>query len=460
MVWGYQPAPMRALFSPQRPFDPARLPFFYGWVIVAVSTLGVIMSIPGQTMGVSVFTDWLITETGLTRLGLANAYLAGTLTSGLLLPFGGTLLDRWGARALVVLCSFGLGLTLVLMSQVGRLIHALGGAEIVAFAALVLCFVLLRFSGQGMLTMVSRTMLGKWFERRRGLVAGLSGLFVAFGFASAPLALSWGIDRAGFRGAWLALALVVGVGMSLVGWLFYRDNPEECDLCMDGDARGAEAARRASGESPEPEPDLTRAQAVRTLPFWTVTLALAFQALLITAVTFHIVDIGALAGLDRAHVVALFLPIAVISTAVGFLAGWAADRVPMRALVLVMMLGQGLGVACAAWLREPAFFWLTALGLGISGGLFGPLSTVALPRFFGRLHLGSIAGIQMMAIVIGSALGPSLLALSKSFTGQYADGLYLGCILPLSGLVLALVTKDPRPAPLTLAGRPRHQRPG
>ena len=42
------------------PFKPRSVPFFYGWVVVAVGSLGVAMSIPGQTLGVSVFTDSLI----------------------------------------------------------------------------------------------------------------------------------------------------------------------------------------------------------------------------------------------------------------------------------------------------------------------------------------------------------------------------------------------------------------
>ena len=49
------------------PFAPSRLPFFYGWVIVFAATIGSIFSIPGQTMGFSVFTDVLIEELGLSR---------------------------------------------------------------------------------------------------------------------------------------------------------------------------------------------------------------------------------------------------------------------------------------------------------------------------------------------------------------------------------------------------------
>ena len=47
-------------WRPDYPFSPARLPFFYGWVVVVATTLGLIASIPGQTMGFSVFADILI----------------------------------------------------------------------------------------------------------------------------------------------------------------------------------------------------------------------------------------------------------------------------------------------------------------------------------------------------------------------------------------------------------------
>ena len=64
--------------SGRQPFDPARVPFYYGWVVLVVGTVGILASVPGQTAGVSVFTDDLIETTGLSRLQLANAYLIGT----------------------------------------------------------------------------------------------------------------------------------------------------------------------------------------------------------------------------------------------------------------------------------------------------------------------------------------------------------------------------------------------
>ncbi len=433
---------------------PAKLPFFYGWVIVVASVLGVLTSIPGQTIGVSVFTDHLIEATGLSRLQLANAYLFGTVTSGCLLPFGGKLLDRLGARRIAVLASIGLGLTLVYLTVCDRLSLFFSAflpftSPTIAAVLLVIGFVCLRFCGQGMLTMTSRTMLGKWFDRRRGQVSGIEGIFVAFGFAIAPYFFSQSIAVLGWRGTWLSLAVIVGVGMSSIGWLLFRDNPEVCGLRMDGDpvvsSSAADLNKTPLNEASESAVlwGMPRRQALGTLAFWAVTLAFMSQALSITGITFNIVSIGAEMGIAEADMVRIFVPIAVVSTAVGYGVGVACDRVRIQYLFIFMMISQAIGIATIANLDRP---WMTipaVVGLGISGGCFGTLSTVVLPRFFGRAHLGAIAGVQMMAVVIASAIGPSLLASSKSITGSYASGLYACCLFAPVVVGLMLFVKTP-----------------
>jgi len=443
-------APLSSIFRPNFPFAPDKLPFFYGWVILAASVLGVMTSIPGQTIGVSVFTDHLIEATGLSRLDLSNAYLVGTLTSGCLLPFGGKLLDKLGARRVAVLASVGLGLTLCYLALCDRLSQSLSNilplaATTTAAILLTLGFISLRFCGQGMLTMTSRTMLGKWFERRRGQVSGIVGIFVSFGFSSAPFFFSEAIAQFGWRETWLRLAVIVGLGMSSIGWLLFRDNPEICGLRMDGDA---EPRALQEGDSSKAASDqmwgLTRREAISTLTFWATTLAFASQALSITGITFHVVSIGAELGISEPRMVTIFIPISVVSTAVGFLVGVACDRVRLQYIFMFMMLGQAMGIAAIAnldtsWMLIPA-----TLGLGISGGCFGTLTSVVLPRFFGRAHLGAISGVQMMAIVIASAIGPSMLANVQTVTGSYRGGLYACCVF--APIVIALMFMIQPPA--------------
>lgn len=61
--------------------NPKKFPFFYGYVILFIGSLGVLASVPGQTIGVSVFTDPVKDALGLTRNQFSNAYMFGTLLS-------------------------------------------------------------------------------------------------------------------------------------------------------------------------------------------------------------------------------------------------------------------------------------------------------------------------------------------------------------------------------------------
>jgi len=421
-------------------------------VIAAVGSIGVLMSIPGQTMGVSVFTDPLLESTGLSRFALSNTYLVGTVMSGLLLPWGGIWFDRFGARAMAIAACLGLGATLCFLSVADRVAHALAGLHgalsgpAVAAVVLALSFTALRFSGQGMLTMVSRAMVSKWFERRRGQVAGLVGVVINFGFSLAPVLLGAWLAASGWRGAWREMAVAIGIGFAAVAWLLFRDNPEECGLRMDG--ASASASEDSGPVTPhvqrQPEPEYTRAQAVRTLVFWVVAFGLGVQSMVYTGITFHIVDLGAEHGLAQAHVLSLFIPTAAISTSMGFVVGYATDRIRIQWLIMAMMVCQAAGFIGFANLDEPALRYLGVAGWGLSGGFYGPLTTVAIPKLFGRRHLGAISGAMMSTLVIASALGPSGLALSKVGLGGYAPGLLGMCALSAVVFALAPIARVPK----------------
>jgi MFS family permease len=306
----------------------------------------------------------------------------------------------------------------------------------------------LRFAGQGLLTMTSRTVMGKWFERRRGLASAIMGTAIAGGFGVTPWLFGEVLDGFGWRGAWLLMAAVVGIGMGLIAWLLVRDNPEECGLEMDGGA--AESADAPAGKRREPRVEVrtyheaTRGQALRTVAFWATSGALAVQGLVITGITFHLEAIGAESGLGRDASRMLFMPMAVVATIVGALAGLACDYVRIKWLLITMGCFQALGFAASAHLDRSLGWWLAVVGLGFSGGFFGPISSVAMPRFFGRANLGAINGVQMMVMVLSSAIGPSFLALFERYGGSFGPGLYWSCAFPLVVSIVALWATNPQ----------------
>ena len=277
------------------PFPAARTPIFYGWVIAAVSTLGFLLSVPGQTMGMAVFADTFIVEFGLTRTELSTAYLFGTIASALLLPQAGRWYDRHGARVLLVGAPLLLGIMVLFISSIDLLVSMLVPLLAlplvwVSFPLILFGYFGVRFAGQGVLTSASRNVLLVWFERRRGLVTGLRGVFVSLGFSVSPLVLAFMIDAFGWRGALWVLAASVLI-FALLALFTVRDKPEVCELRADGEPH--DAAPQAHGQRRQ---ERSTADARRDPVFWLYAAAFSMHALFGTAVTFHVVAIFAEAG--------------------------------------------------------------------------------------------------------------------------------------------------------------------
>lgn len=403
------------------PFAPAKFPFFYGWVVLAFGTLGMLMSVPGQTVGVSVFTDFLIDELMIPRNLLSLAYLVGTIGSALLMTRAGKLYDRLGPRLMGVGISLLLALVLVYLSFSDKLTGSVrrmfpSAGVIVPFVITAAGFFFVRFSGQGSLTLLSRNMVMEWFEKRRGFANAILGVAVSFGFSYAPRLLDTLIARFGWQNAWRIMALVIGGGFSIIVFLLFRDKPEDHGLLPDGNK---EVKIRKVHAETKAVKDFTLREARRTYPFWIFTLALLMAALIVTAITFHIVSIFESAGLPRTSAIGVFLPSSFIAVAFQFFGSWISDFIKLRYILLMQL--AGLIILCVGIIIiGPGFpVIVIIIGLGINQGLFGVTSNVTWVRFFGRKHLGAVSGFATAWGVAGSAVGPYVFSLAYGRAGSY-----------------------------------------
>lgn len=418
------------------PFNPAKVPFFYGWVILVAATIGVLVSAPGQTMGVSTFTDYLLDNIGLSRNQLSTAYMVGTIGSSLILTYAGKMYDKYGARWVGMAVSFLLAGVLLLLSQSDYIIRFfipdIQSTFYPAFAMAILMFLffMLRFSGQGVLTMVSRNMLMKWFVARRGLVNGISSVFVALGFSIAPLSFDMIIQGTSWRTAWVLMAVVIGTIFALFVFVFYRDNPEDVGLIPDGEKHKSKHAN----VSIQPVRQYTSKEARNTVSFWIFAITLSLYSLYITGFSFHLVSIFEKADLSRDKALHVFIPVSVMSVSISMIGGWISDRIKLKYLLYIMLFGEIVALFCLGNLNGGLFYWGYIFGNSLASGLFNVLVAVTWPRFFGRENLGQISGFVMSLIVFGSALGPVLLSLSLSITGSYHPAFFV-----LATIVLILI---------------------
>jgi len=435
--------------NPDRPFSPSKTPIFYGWIVLGFGSLGMLMSIPGQTVGVSVFTDYLIEALSLSRNSISMAYLVGTVSSALMLSSAGKAYDKYGARLPAIIVSVLLAGTLVYLSVVDHI--SLGIVKIlsnpapvirtvVPFTAICIGFFALRFLGQGTLTMISRNMVMKWFEKKRGIANAVLGITISLGFSIAPRILDGAIANFKWRGAWQIIAGFLLLFGSMA-YLFYRDDPQTAGLQPDG--KTVPGKRRRQHIESLPSRDFTLRETKRTYSFWFFNIALALSALLVTAFTFHVISIFQESGMDRTAAVNIFLPASLIAVTSQFIGSWASDYIKLKYIGFVQLLGILLLSAGIFFLEKNIGYLLVISGMGLTQGMMGITSTITWPRFYGLRYLGAVSGYAMAWTVAGSALGPYLFSLAFVVLGSYDSGALLCGGIGLLGLLGVFFVKKP-----------------
>ena len=410
-----------------------RAPLFYGWIVVAAGALGVMMTLPGQTTGVSIFIDHLIADLGLTRSGVSTLYLFGTLGGSLFLPFVGRFVDRRGPRVAVVAVAAAFALACVWMGNVR-------GA-----ATLLVGFTLVRALGQGALSLVSLHVVAIWFVRRRGIAIGLVGIGMALATATFPTLIESLIEGAGWRNAYMLLGLAVALTIVPVGGLVFRDRPERYGVAPDGapeggatsTPEGGATSAEGRGSRARRERHYTADQARRTLTFWVFLSGLFLGSTLGTGLVFHHYSILAEGGLERALAARTFVFYGITAALANLATGALITRIAPRFLLSAMLMMLGSALVFAGFLSGPASIVPYGLLLGMRTGMYSSLSGNVFAYYFGRKHLGSIKGWVSTVLVIGSAVGPLILGLGYDRLGSYTTTVIACSALPFA---VALIT--------------------
>jgi MFS family permease len=303
-----------------------------------------------------------------------------------------------------------------------------GMSAVTSLAMLALAITLTRAIGQSALSVVSLTIVGKWFTSGLDRAMAAFSITMSVGFMIAfPLVGSL-VQARGWRWAWLAIGLTIFVLVAPAGaWL----------------PRSTSASADRAEHTAEPEWGMTWLQAVRTGAFWVFAIGAALYGLAASGIGLFNESILAERGFGPQVYYQSLVVTALTALAGNFLAGWWARRAPLTTL-----LATSLAVLAAGLIGLPhvttfthVMVWAAAMGLG--GGLVMVLFFAVWPRVFGRRHLGRIQGAAQALTVLASAIGPVLLAWSVDRTGSYA-GMFriLAATIAITALA-ALVVRVP-----------------
>jgi len=410
-----------------------RLPFFYGWVIVAVAFVTMALGVNARTAFSLLFPP-ILDEFGWERGVTAGAFSFGFLVSAVLSPSLGRLMDRRGPRFVM---EMGVGLMaagLLLAPLVSRPWHLYATLGVLVGGG----SVCVSYTGQALY-------LPNWFVRRRGLA--MSVAFSGVGVGSILL-LPWLqtlIGRAGWRSACWAMAVLVLVLLVPLNLLLAR-RPEDLGLEPDGDrsSRDAAAARRAANvvDPAWAAIDWTLARALRTARFWWIAAGFLSGLYAWYAVQVHQTKYLVEIGFSPSHAAwALgFVSLAGIPGQIAL--GHLSDRIGREWVWTVGNLGFVvcyLALLALGQAPTPPLLWVMVVSQGMLGyGLTSVIGAIPAEIFEGR-HYGSIFGMLMLAAIGGGAAGPFVTGVLHDVAGSYtlAWWLAIGCSV-LSGVAIWL----------------------
>lgn len=405
----------------------ARLPFYYGWVILAcVCAAG--FSRPGSAVAtLSIFIDPMTREFGWSHTQISAAVSLGGLLGALVSPMLGGFLDRNGARVILCVAVLATGIPLLLLSFTQSLV----------FFFVFYCTARMAFSGPFDLGVHGSIV--NWFVAKRAFATSVATLVTMGGLVTMPLIAHFVMQAADWRTAWVAIGATVLVVGFVPTWLLHVRKPEDLGLRPDG-----APVAPASGTSFPEEPAYTRAEALRTPAFWLLSLFTFLVFPVQAGISLHQAPYLIERGLDATVAATAVSTFALLSAVAGFAYGFWPRRVPLRfGLALV-----GLTLAASCVLMQsvaaaPLAFGAAALfGLGI-GGLLTMLP-IAWADYFGRSSYGAIRGVALTVQVVGQALGPVLSGALRDWTGSYSASLATFAVLAFAGGLSALFASAPR----------------
>jgi MFS family permease len=402
-----------------------RLPFFYGWVVLACLCLtGFARQGPAVAV-MSVFVVPMTTEFGWSRAAIAGAVSLGGVLAAIVAPPLGPVLDRRGARPMLCLAVLGAGLSCMALSLTPSLV----------VFYLLFCFARMIWAAPFELGLYGG--LNSWFVAQRRRATAIATLFQMSGLVAMPIIAQYAMQDGGWRSGWLAIgATVLAVGF-LPSWALLVSRPEDLGLVPDQHRPGAPAAA--------PEPTYTRQQAMRTRAFWLLSLFTILLYPVQAGVSLHqaphLIECG-LSPIQAATVISVF---SAMSAVASFSVGFLPRRWPIRGVMVLaaLLMSAGSLLLIGVHTVESAYFAAGLFGIGI-GGIMTSLP-VAWADYFGRASYGAIRGVALTLQVAAQAVGPLLSGALRDWSGNYTWSLTVFGAFAAAAAVVALAARRPVP---------------
>jgi MFS family permease len=402
----------------------------YGWVIVVVAAWAMVATLPGRTHGLGMITERLLADErfDLDRVSYSNLNWWATVLGACFCWPCGRLMDRFGLRLMLVVTVSALAGAVFWMTRAADA------------TTLFLAILLTRGFGQSALSVISITMVGKWFPGRLSLPMAVYSLLLSLGFAySAQLAKPFA--TADWRELWEGIGFVLAAGVPLC-WFLTREASAAAPAPAAGSGGCCGAPRT------DQPAEFTLRQAMGTSAFWVFGLAISLVALIGSGTSLFNESVLKEQGFSIDAYYNLITLTGTVSLLTKLPIGWLGQSLPLNRLLTAGLILQSVCLAALPRVHSPGGITAYGIGMGVSGTITTVLFFTIWSQAYGQAHLGQIQSVAQMMTVLASAAGPRLFADCFSRFGSYAGIFHLLSALTAGVAVWAwrIRVPDPREA--------------
>lgn len=364
------------------------------------------------------------------RSEISLAFSLSLLALSLALPLTGRLVDRFGARKVIVPGAILFALGLMGFTFQSR-----------ALWQFYLTFVFLGFAGTATLTMPYYKVICAWFTEKRALALGIATVGGGLGSTFMPYLVYSLIAAYGWRKAYFLIGLLVIVVTLPVVGMFLREPPSF-----------PETPPKEGPPRPQPSDALkarcaTHPPIWRSGAFWLASASFFLMSATLNGCLIHLVPLLTDRGFPNEAAVLAVSVFGAATLLANLGAGYLLDRMAASAFALGVFTLAALGIFFLWHGRVPFLVFLAVSLMGAGMGAQSVVMPYMVSKYFGVAFFGEIYGYILMVYTLGAILGPMAMGAVFDSTHSYGDGLglFFAAALLAAALMKWLGPYQPRP---------------
>ena len=344
----------------------------------------------GQSFFLGLFNESIRNELNITHGQFGSIYASATLLSSIILIWVGKKIDDFDVLKFSFFVISLLAISTFTFSKINS----------VAF--LFVAILLMRFSGQGMMSHTASTTISRYFTNSRGkaLSTGWFGLSTAEFLM--PVTIIYALTIMDWRNIWIIISVAIILFLPMVSYFLVK----EVKL----------SSREDDNEViKENIKQWKRSEVIKDYRFIIIALNMLAMPWIATGIFVYQSFILSAKNWGEYTIAQSFMVYSIASVLTLFVAGYLIDKFTSRKLLIYMNIPFLISLLILIYFQSPisSFFFLGLIG--VSNGFANVLGSSTWAELYGVKFIGSIKALTTALMVFSTAFGTALFGLMIDF---------------------------------------------